>query len=383
MSWDIDLFSLLVLLGACQGLILSFILFFSKKEDSPGKNYLGFFILILTYNGFETFNWSSGLNDSTLLFGLLPFVLIFGLGPALYLYVYKLTHTKEKLPKSVFWHFTPIFIQLFIRIGLLTSLVLWMNNIEFFSLSPAELENWYAKLSEPVSVVAFWIYLLISCNLFLNFKKENQANGSPVSILEKRAITKSLAYFLSAIIILAILWALTIFFPRWIIAGDNQYYFIEIFLVVLVYWVAFSGYRRVRFIYVESPRSIPVIQSRLSNHEMRRIAQLIQNAMEFDRLFLDAELTVGKLAVHLNMNPKDISCVLNQQLQKGFNDFVNEYRVLEVKAQLLNPQKKHLTIAGIALDAGFNSQATFGRAFKSITGMSPKVFLSLRTRKYA
>ena len=383
MSWDIDLFSLLVLLGASQGLILSFILFFSKKEDSPGKNYLGFFILILTYNGFETFNWSSGLNDSTLLFGLLPFVLIFGLGPALYLYVYKLTHTKEKLPKSVFWHFIPIFIQLFIRIGLLTSLVLWMNNIEFFSLSPAELENWYAKLSEPVSVVAFWIYLLISCNLFLNFKKENQANGSPVSILEKRAITKSLAYFLSAIIILAILWALTIFFPRWIIAGDNQYYFIEIFLVVLVYWVAFSGYRRVRFIYVESPRSIPVIQSRLSNHEMRRIAQLIQNTMEFDRLFLDAELTVGKLAVHLNMNPKDISCVLNQQLQKGFNDFVNEYRVLEVKAQLLNPQKKHLTIAGIALDAGFNSQATFGRAFKSITGMSPKVFLSLRTRKYA
>ena len=383
MSWDIDLFSLLVLFGACQGLILSFILFFSKKEDSPGKNYLGFFILILSYNGFETFNWSSGLNDSTLLFGLFPFVLIFGLGPALYLYVYKLTHTKEKLPKSVFWHFTPIFIQLFIRIGLLTSLVLWMNNIEFFSLSPAELENWYAKLSEPVSVVAFWIYLLLSCNLFLNFKKENQANGSPVSILEKRAITKSLAYFLSAIIILAILWALTIFFPHWIIAGDNQYYFIEIFLVVLVYWVAFSGYRRVRFIYVESPRSIPVIQSRLSNHEMRRIAQLIQNTMEFDRLFLDAELTVGKLAVHLNMNPKDISCVLNQHLQKGFNDFVNEYRVLEVKTQLLNPQKKHLTIAGIALDAGFNSQATFGRAFKSITGMSPKVFLSLRTRKYA
>ncbi|MBC7745012.1 MAG: hypothetical protein H7096_07895 [Flavobacterium sp.] len=108
MSWDLDLFSLLVLLGACQGLILSFILFFSKKENYPGKNYLGFFILILTYNGFETLNWSSGLNGSTLLFNLFPFVLIFGLGPALYLYVYELTHTKEKIPKANFWHFIPV-----------------------------------------------------------------------------------------------------------------------------------------------------------------------------------------------------------------------------------------------------------------------------------
>jgi len=35
----------------------------------------------------------------------------------------------------------------------------------------------------------------------------------------------------------------------------------------------------------------------------------------------------------------------------------------------------NLTIAGIAYDCGFNSQPTFHRAFKSITGITPKEYL--------
>jgi AraC-like DNA-binding protein len=383
MPWDLDFFSLVVLFGACQGLILSCILFLSKKENSPGKNYLGFFILILAYNGFETFNWSSGVGDYSLIFDFLGFVLIFGLGPSLYLYVYALTHPNVKYPKPVFRHFFPVLLQLLFKASLFTYYVLWMNNVEIFNLSPSDIDNWHANISEPTSVVAFWIYLLLSFQLFKIYRNENISNRAAISAHEKRPVRQSLTLFLSAILIFALTWTLTVFAPQWITFGNNQYYFIEIFLVMLVYWVAFSGFRRTKIIYVELQKPVQIITRSYSLTEMQRIEQLLQTAMEIDKLYLDAELSVSKLASHLDINPKILSSVLNQYPRKGFAEFVNEYRVAEVKIQLLDPTKKHLTIAGIALDSGFNSQATFGRAFKSITGMSPKRFLSLRTRKYA
>jgi AraC-like DNA-binding protein len=58
---------------------------------------------------------------------------------------------------------------------------------------------------------------------------------------------------------------------------------------------------------------------------------------------------------------------------------VNAYRIEEVKERLLAPGHQHLTITGIALGCGFNSQATFQRAFKNSTGVSPKEFISLHT----
>lgn len=61
---------------------------------------------------------------------------------------------------------------------------------------------------------------------------------------------------------------------------------------------------------------------------------------------------------------------------KSFNEFVNEYRVNAFKQEAMQPKMSHLTIAGIAFECGFNSQATFQRTFKQITGMSPSEFKS-------
>jgi AraC-like DNA-binding protein len=69
-----------------------------------------------------------------------------------------------------------------------------------------------------------------------------------------------------------------------------------------------------------------------------------------------------------------VSAVLNGQMEKGFNTFVNEYRVSEVKEKLLQPENNHLTIFGIASGCGFHSQATLQRVFKEITEVSPSAF---------
>ena len=67
-----------------------------------------------------------------------------------------------------------------------------------------------------------------------------------------------------------------------------------------------------------------------------------------------------------------LSHVISKGFAKNFNDFVNEYRIDEVKAKLKNVDAP--TLMAIAFDSGFNSKATFNRAFKKFTCVAPKEF---------
>jgi len=104
-----------------------------------------------------------------------------------------------------------------------------------------------------------------------------------------------------------------------------------------------------------------------------KIAQL-QGLMLESKLYLDPKVTREKLAKEAKVSPRTISAILNQYHGQSFNDFINSYRIEEVKTQLHSSKIKKQTITGIAFDAGFNSQATFQRVFKNTVGMSPKEY---------
>jgi AraC-like DNA-binding protein len=93
--------------------------------------------------------------------------------------------------------------------------------------------------------------------------------------------------------------------------------------------------------------------------------------MKEEKLYLNPELNLAILSKHTSLQQKIISAVLNQHIQKSFNVFVNEYRVEAFKERIRQADRENLTMAGIAAECGFNSQATFQRTFKEITGMSP------------
>ncbi|WP_235298640.1 helix-turn-helix domain-containing protein [Portibacter marinus] len=92
-------------------------------------------------------------------------------------------------------------------------------------------------------------------------------------------------------------------------------------------------------------------------------------------LYRSPTLTLRQLAKELNLNINDLSQTINNGLKKSFSDFINELRVEEVKDKLKDPKFQHLSQLGIAFDSGFNSKATFNRAFKKWTGMTPTEFL--------
>jgi AraC-like DNA-binding protein len=93
------------------------------------------------------------------------------------------------------------------------------------------------------------------------------------------------------------------------------------------------------------------------------------------RIFENPRLTLADVATELETNTKMISSAVNAGFQMNFNDFINHHRIEAVKEKLKKGEYKTSTLLGIALDCGFNSKATFNRAFKKSMGVTPKDYL--------
>jgi len=91
--------------------------------------------------------------------------------------------------------------------------------------------------------------------------------------------------------------------------------------------------------------------------------------------YLDGDLTLTSLAGQLEINPNQLSQILNEGLGENFYRFISRYRVEEIKRLLLNPAFAHYNILGIAFQAGFSTKSTFNKTFKELTGLSPSEFV--------
>jgi AraC-like DNA-binding protein len=115
-------------------------------------------------------------------------------------------------------------------------------------------------------------------------------------------------------------------------------------------------------------------RSGLGEFETRRLKAALLTLMAGEQPYRDPELTLPALAERLESTPHKLSEVLNRELSQTFYDFVNGYRVEEVRARLADPGSKHLNILALGLDAGFASKSTFNQAFKKLTGQTPSSY---------
>jgi AraC-like DNA-binding protein len=363
MGIHFNLFNIVLLFGIVQGTIISFTLLLPGKDHRQGKYFLAAFLLVLTYNSFGTFCWSSGLSlPRFYLFDrLFPYTFIFTAGPSLYLYIRAIAGTKKIPAKIILKSYSPAIADFSLRLALLI----------YSLLNPGtdirKIDGFYHPSALIIMVVIFWAYLLAAIRLFRSSllqtaEEQNQVVGW----------TKS---FLAVLTGIALLWALTI--SGTVLFGFRTLaYFgpIEIVLVIFVYWIGLRSYHCARVVYINAQNEAKVYIDKLTTAEAEAYIKQLKNAMEIDQLYLNPELSVNKLADTIGLNAKLVSAVLNGHLNKGFNTFVNEYRVNAIKQQLLQPAFGHLTNLGIALNCGFKSEATFHRAFKELTGMAPSEF---------
>ena len=89
------------------------------------------------------------------------------------------------------------------------------------------------------------------------------------------------------------------------------------------------------------------------------------------KLYLDASLTMYDLSKHLNMPVRELSLLINHDLDQHFFDFINGYRIRHAMEILRDPAKKEYTVLEILYDVGFNSKSSFNTAFKKLTSLTP------------
>jgi ligand-binding sensor domain-containing protein/AraC-like DNA-binding protein len=117
--------------------------------------------------------------------------------------------------------------------------------------------------------------------------------------------------------------------------------------------------------------------STLSAEKTAEYVACLERAMEKDKLYLDPDLTLVKLAELTAIPAKHLSQVINERFSLNFNDFINRHRVEEAKRRLLDPSARDFKLLRIAFEAGFNSKSVFNGAFRKNTGLSPSEFRRL------
>lgn len=97
---------------------------------------------------------------------------------------------------------------------------------------------------------------------------------------------------------------------------------------------------------------------------------------ENSQKFTNPKLTISTLAVQLKTNTTYLSEVINQYKGKNFNAYLNELRIRYICEKIYtHPEYLNYKISYLAEESGFSSHSSFATVFKSVTGISPSVFL--------
>jgi AraC-like DNA-binding protein len=117
----------------------------------------------------------------------------------------------------------------------------------------------------------------------------------------------------------------------------------------------------------------------LNDQQLVDLKEQLKHFMIKEKPYLESTLNLPKLASMMSLNTHELSYLINVGFEDNFFGFVNLYRVEESKRILLTSQYQHLSIIGIAFEAGFNSKTAFNTAFKKIEGISPTEFQKLKS----
>ena len=112
-------------------------------------------------------------------------------------------------------------------------------------------------------------------------------------------------------------------------------------------------------------------KSGLSEEAMSSLLSALKSAMDDEKIYLDPELSLPRLAEELDCSVNHLSQAINAGHSMSFFDYINRYRVAEAARMLRQKECQFPAILDVALSVGFNSTSTFYTAFKKATGQTP------------
>jgi AraC-like DNA-binding protein len=391
-NWLLRIYDILILPAVIQGIILSLILLFRQNANRLASRFLAALIIALSLQNMKFYyslnllvNYITNTNgnpDYGIQFLSFPVSGVLFIGPSLFFYVQSLTSSDFKFPRSHLFHFIPGFIFTII------------NAIAFISAASASAPTHASTVSVFSAVSSTENFLAIALSFYYIVLSIRLVHRHERWVFQhfSSASSKSLKWLRNLIVSLSLVWIVWLFavvinfFTHDFILTYLSSYPFQILTSVIIFWIGYVG-----FIEGELFSTEISFEKKIDNlntvsekplEAKNEVRKALLRAMEMNRLFLVPDLTLAMLSHQLNLSPRSISQTLNSDLNINFHDFINAYRVDEVKKRLPDPQYAHLTILAIALDSGFNSKSSFNRIFMKATGVSPKEFKEGKQGKY-
>jgi AraC-like DNA-binding protein len=376
----IVLIKILYAAASIQGVFLAFLLV-RTKVNQPANKILALVLVILSFHlvlvGFderEFFMAFPHLSKISWIIGTLY-------GPLIFLFIQQLTGSR------VAWYWI---------VGLFVPFLIVLLNLLPYYWQSAELKRAYLDAFETARLDDFgWINQFVSfvqvafvfgnLGYYLFLERKQSQEFSSIDAIRIQWLRQFLT-FLVAITVFGVV----IFFARiWeigFLSGLYRFHFIGV--VFLFYWLSYRALTRpVLFGLVRTDDAPVPVQAEskstrpdVASGQVETVFHAVKAVLEQEKLYLKSDLTLTELANRSGYGRNQVSQAINTSFRGNFFDFVNDFRVEEFKAQALNPNKRHLTQLGIALESGFNSKASFYSIFKKKTGMTPAEFVEQRSK---
>lgn len=323
-------------LGVFNSVVLSFYFLLFKNNKTKSDLFLGLLLLSLSVRiGKSVFyNFNHQLSKTYLQIGLSACFLI---GPLLYFYV-----------RSILQNLNYSFAKY--------SLALIIITISVFGFLFPYKENpviWSGIIYYFINIQWF-IFIVLSIYETRQIFKKLITNRSQISYHE--------TWILSVICGVFAIW-LSYFLARYTsyISGALTFSFSFYISLLLIYYAK----NKTLISVINKEKYINKIDEKL----VKEIQEQINILFETRKIYTNPDLTLSILAKELNIRPQLLSQFINDNLNKSFTQFINEYRIDEAKRLL--KESTQFKIDAVGFESGFNSSSTFYSSFKKITGTTP------------
>jgi len=293
--------------------------------------------------------------------------------PIAYFYFRSLTLFNERNTRD-FLHFLPAILMLFL--GSLLFFMLDYNQRLLFlkhtAQHPFPMGNDFTLLN-----VFFWCFKIIyffqsiiySAKIWKILKKHNKALNDVFSDASAYELN-----WVKTILLIILIWTSLALVGHFFImhkleALSNLNYIIDISISILIAGFYILGSNQESIPSLKTNNIIP--DEKTNNHHLKN--SLLQ-VFEEKQIFLNKSLTIWDVCREINSNRTYISNLINEEFKLNFNSFVNKYRVEMAKKMLSDEKFTKYSIDGIAQLCGFNSIASFNRAFLKFENLSPGKF---------
>lgn len=371
----------LIISGLLQNFILAGILFFRRGDRQLANRILSLAILVVNVHLVYLMVLDTNLDNLSPFLLWIPYSYLTAIGPLILFYTKALTDVDFSISKINVKHFIPVVVEVGLQVIMIIQSILinklFYNTPLYFYVTPL-LCIWVAG--------SIFYYLRLSLGIINNHEVWVLKNFSNLKEMTLAWLRKLIVYYRLLWIVwvpFVVMFLLFFRFQLLYFVVVLTLYFLMLILTYLTLWIGLEGLRRGNLIFIKP--SVGKTENKnfgkLTQREIQYHIEKINKLMAVEKVYLNENLNLREFALYLKTDPNLISFILNSHLANNFYDFVNHYRIEEVKNKLNDPAHKHLTLLGIALESGFNSKTTFNRVFKQVMGITPSEFQKRRTKQ--